>query len=70
MKHKQQVNDATGVDDPIASLQAAIIAASEQGWAHHDVPEVERERLRPGVLALAQGVADRLRAEHAARAQR
>ena len=53
--------------DPIAALEAAIVAASEQSWEWHGVSHEERARLRPGVATMAKAAADQLRSEHAAR---
>jgi len=53
--------------DPITTLAAAIVAASEQSWEWHGVSHEERERLRPGVATMAKAAADQLRAEHAGR---
>ncbi len=68
MKMKRtQVNTDAAPLDPIAALQAAIVAAAEQSWEWHGVSPEERQRLRPGVATLAQTAADQLRAEHAGR---
>lgn len=53
--------------DPIAALHTAIVQAAEQNWEVYGIPEAERSRLRPGVLAIAEEATSRLRAEHAAR---
>ncbi len=66
MKRKP-LNEAAATLDPIAALARAIMQGQEDTWAHHGVSEAERERLRPGVRALATSVGDRLRAEHTAR---
>ncbi len=70
MMKRKPLNEAAAPLDPIAALEAAIVSASEQTWAHHAVSLEERDRLRPGVMALAQTVAAQLRVEHAARAHR
>ncbi len=59
--------DAPTTLDPITVLHMAVVQAAEQTWELHGTPEAERERLRPGVAALAQAAADRLRSEHLAR---
>ncbi len=56
--------------DPFTELEATIILAREQSWAHHNVPETERETLRPSVRALASAVAGQLREERATRTAR
>jgi len=53
--------------DPIAALEAAIVAGAEQSWEWHGVSHEERTRLRPGVAHMAKAVADQLRSEHLAR---
>ncbi len=65
MKRKQ--SNEPGEVDQIEALRRAIIAGSEQNWQWHAVPEAERARLRPGILAIAEAATSRLRAEHIAR---
>ncbi len=52
----------------IADLERNIVKGSDERWAVFGVSLEEIERVRPAVVRLAKAVADRLRAEHAARA--
>ncbi len=54
----------------IATLERQIVEAHDQRMAFYDVAADEAERLRPGVVALAATVAERLRHEHRARTSR
>src|SRR5687768_16275042 len=55
------------MDDPpeIAALERAILQSQEDNWAHYNVPDEERARLRQGIVAHAKTVCDALRPEHA-----